>query len=169
MSDFEDVWRGRTDDAVIEAMASLPDFNADAQAVIRAEHARRGLPPPFVATASPEVVDRVARAHRLFLMFVAVQWITVLCVGVVWEGPPSPWKSLAQLAWILGMLFTTFAVPVAGWTLLQRLDVTPALAVVTAVAPLSLLFVCILPYFATPWAKRNGVTVGLLGPSRSPS
>ena len=167
MSDLETVWRSRTDDRVIDAMASLSEFNPDAQAVIRAEHARRGLPPPFVAAASPEAVERVAHAHRLFLALVAVQWITVVGTGFVFGESPSPWRSLAQLAWMLGMLGTTFAVPIAGWALLRRLDVTPGLAVVTGVPPFSLLVALILPYLATPWAQRHGVTVGLLGPTQS--
>jgi hypothetical protein len=162
MTDLETVWRSRTDDRVIDAMASLDDFNPEARAVIQAEHARRGLPPPFVVPATSVDFEGVARAHRIFIGLVALQFGAFVGTWFVFDGGRP---GLAVFVWMLVTLGTTIGVPVAGWSLFARIGVTPGLAVVTLLPLIGPLFALLFPYFAGEWARRNGLRVGLLGPT----
>lgn len=46
MTDIEKLWRSKSDTEVAEAMEQIEEYRSTAQSVIRAEHQRRGLPPP---------------------------------------------------------------------------------------------------------------------------
>lgn len=47
MSDMEQIWREKSDEDLLEAAATLSDFTAEGQRVIRAELKRRGLEDPI--------------------------------------------------------------------------------------------------------------------------
>ena len=46
MTEIEQVWRRKSDEEVLDAMAHIEEYRSPAQSAIRAEHLRRGLPPP---------------------------------------------------------------------------------------------------------------------------
>jgi len=47
MSDARDIWRGKSDEELLEAAAALDEFTAEGQWIIRAELQRRGLEDPM--------------------------------------------------------------------------------------------------------------------------
>ena len=158
MADLATVWRNRTDDQVSAALAGLGEFSDEAQAVIRAEQARRGLETPVIHRPPPADIDAIVRLHRIVVALVALQWMVVL-FAVVNDGMPPRFLSLA----ILTLLGTVIATPLVARRLLTRLEVDASLASMTYAPLFSLLFVLNFRSIAAGWAKRHGVEVGIAG------
>jgi hypothetical protein len=169
VADLDTVWRNRSDDQVSAALESLDDYNDDAQAIIRAEQLRRGLPPPIAPTQMRgDDVGDVARLHRVVLTLVAVQWGAVLYALFVHDQLSPVAAGLLTSVSVLVLLFSMVAIPIASYRLLKRLQVAPGLALLTCMPLLSLLVVLSFRYIAADWARRHRVSVSLLGPKPLP-
>jgi len=144
VADLDTLWRNRSDDQVSAALDCLDDYNEDAQAIIRAEQGRRGLPPPIL---------RPTAGTDLSLVDVSIR-----------DELPSTLAAPLTTVSMLALIVTVFAIPVASYRLFKRLGVSSGLALLTYAPLLGLLFVLGFRYVAADWAKRNRVAVSLSGP-----
>lgn len=142
MADLQTLWRNRSDDQVVEALASLDDYSQEAQAVIRREQIARGLPPPLVlGPMAGDALPDVGPARRLAFGLVALQWTTLLYFLVLQDSLPGPLRATVTDMAAVVFLATVIAVPIAIRRLVRQLGMASSLSWFSAMPLLSLLFV----------------------------
>lgn len=155
MSNLQTVWRDRTDEQVREALGALSDYGAEAQAILLEEQARRGIVLPTAAELPVGDVAGVARIHRLLVILVAGQWLSMAYVLL-----GGPLVSLAALV-IIG---TVFPIRIVSAKLLALVEADARLLTLASIPLFGLILVFKFPSIAASWARRHGVEVGLSGP-----
>jgi hypothetical protein len=167
MTNLKELWRRKSDDRILEALAYLSDYNDEAQAAIRAECVRRGLTEHTDRPITLKEAQSAARLHRLFACLVLGQWLSmILLIAGPGVFPVSIDQALRSLA-ALVMAGAMIATPLTGFRLLKRLEAeSPGGTVIFMYAPLvSLLALFGLKSLAERWGKLHGIEVGFLGPS----
>jgi hypothetical protein len=94
MNDLEGIWREKSDDDLIEAAASLGDYTAEGQQVIRAELKRRGLEDPVDQAGGAGVVEATTEVPPIECLRCHVE-LRHLGTKSFHEG--TPWGAMGEL------------------------------------------------------------------------
>jgi len=166
MTDLEELWKGKSDGQVLEAVAYLSDYSDEAGRVIQAEFDRRQLQMPTRRPVSATDVAAVTRLHRRFARLVVAQWSVLLFLVFGGDFVPNGMVSTLWPVLTLVLLGTLIAIPVTGYQLLKRLEVdTPGRTAALMYMPLfGLLSLFGLKAIEERWGKLHGIEVGVLGP-----
>lgn len=111
---LEDLWAEKSSEQLAEALACLSDYTEPAQAVIRAEGVRRGLPPPLPSSLSRDLETRVSSLYRWYVRCVALQWVIVITIII---GPAFLYSRLGSpllMAMVLLFLASVIVSPIVG-------------------------------------------------------
>jgi hypothetical protein len=169
MTELEELWHGRSDEQLFEALSSLEEYSQDGQKVIHAEFVRRGLTEPARKPITFEEAVAVRVLQRRFIGLVGTQWVSLGLLSLLAPTASTTVGFAIVLLCAAGFSLACVLVPVTGYKLLKRLEVKSpgGLAILMLCMPLfSLLVVVGIRSFTKRWSKEYGVQVDFFGPTK---